>query len=82
MYAELFLFLHVGLFLFMNAGLFLFINVEPFLFMSEGRGAIRSPITTPTNPAITTSARVTAIIFLFIKPSNSTMTIMLVKGYG
>jgi hypothetical protein len=50
--------------------------------MTEGRGAIRSPIATPTNPAITTSARVTAIIFLFIKPSNSTMTVALVKGYG
>jgi hypothetical protein len=65
-YAELFLFIHVGLFLLMNVGLFLFINGEPFLFVSEGRGAIRSPIATPTNPAITTSASVTAIIFLFI----------------
>ena len=80
--AELFPFIHAGLFLFMNVGLFALINVERFLLVSEGRGAIRSPIATPTNPAITTSARVTAIIFLFIKPSKSTMTVVLVKGYG
>jgi hypothetical protein len=68
MKVALFLFLKVEntvLFLFMNGGGFFLTYAELFLFMSEGRDAIRSPIATPTNPAITTSARITATIFLF-----------------
>jgi hypothetical protein len=68
MKVALFLFLKVEntvLFLFTNGGGFFLIYAELSLFMSEGRGAIRSPIATPTNPAITTSARITATIFLF-----------------
>ena len=63
--AELLPFIHAGLFLFMNVGLFALINVGRFLLVSKGPGAIRSPIATPTNPAITTSARTTATSFLF-----------------
>jgi len=67
---EPFLFMKAGLALFMNGGLFLFMKGEPLRFMSEGRGAMRSPIITPTNPAITTSVSTTATNFLSMQRSK------------